>query len=198
MKRHAPATSRNREPIVEVLRTWFTKKPMTVLEIAGGSGEHAVCFSQHLPHVTWQPTDADPEALTSIEAWRADARLPNVLPPVKLDVTSDDWGEHSPDAIVCINMIHIAPWSACEGLIRGAGRVLRASGLLYLYGPYCIGGRFTAPSNEAFDASLKHANPAWGVRHLEEVTELAARNGLSREAVIPMPANNHSIVFRRD
>jgi hypothetical protein len=157
-----------------------------------------VWFSRELPHVTWQPTDVDPEALASIEAWRAEAQLPNLRPPVKLDVTSDDWAEHRPEAIVCINMIHIAPWSACEGLFRGAGRVLSAGGLVYLYGPYCTGGSFTAPSNEAFDASLRHTNPDWGVRHLEHVTELAERNGLSREAVIPMPANNHSIVFRRE
>jgi hypothetical protein len=168
-----------------------------VLEIASGAGQHAVYFAERLPEQLWQPTDPDPEALASIEAWRSEAKLSNVRPPIRLDVTADDWGPITPDAIVCINMIHIAPWAACEGLMRGAGRLLALGAPLYLYGPFRFKGGFTAPSNEAFDASLRASDPSWGVRDLDDVTALAASHGLEREAVIPMPANNHSVIFRR-
>jgi SAM-dependent methyltransferase len=197
VKRHAPATSRNRDAILAVFRDLFAGETR-VLELASGTGEHAVWFSQNLPHVTWQPSDVDPEAVISIDAYREEARLPNLRAPIQLDSMSEDWGAQNPDAIVCINMIHIAPWTACEGLLRGAGRLLAPGGVLYLYGPYRFGGRYTAPSNEAFDASLRQRNPAWGVRDLDQITQLAASNGLAREAVIPMPANNHSVVFRHE
>jgi hypothetical protein len=195
-KRHAPATDRNREPILAVLRDVLPPSGI-VLEIASGSGQHAAFFAPRFPNVTWQPTDPDPEALASIEAWRADAGAPNLRSPKQLDVTRDDWGIEAAAAIVCINMIHIAPWVACEGLFRGASILLPIGAPLYLYGPFREGGRFTAPSNEAFDASLRDRDPSWGVRDLADVTALASQRGFAREAVLPMPANNHSVVFRR-
>lgn len=196
-KRYAPATDRNREPILAVLRDVLPSSGI-VLEIASGSGQHAAFFAPRLPRVTWQPSDPDPAALASIEAWRAEAGASNLRSPIRIDVTQDDWGALEAAAIVCINMIHIAPWAACEGLFRGAQRLLLTEGApLYLYGPFRFDGRFTAPSNEAFDASLRSSDPSWGVRDLADVTALAERHGFAREAVIPMPANNHSIVFRR-
>lgn len=196
MKRYAPATDRNREPILAVLRGVLPSSGL-VLEIASGSGQHAAFFAPHFPGLLWQPTDPDPDALASIEAFRAEVGAPNLLSPRMLDVTRDDWGIDAAAAIVCINMIHIAPWAACEGLFRGAERLLSAGAPLYLYGPFQFDGRFTAPSNEAFDASLRERDPAWGVRDLADVTAFAKERGFSREAVVPMPANNHSIVFRR-
>lgn len=196
MKRHAPATERNREPILRVLEGVLPERG-EVLEIASGTGEHAVFFARSLPRITWQPTDLDPDALASIAAHRDEAQLENLRPPIRLDVTRDDWGIERVDAIVCANMIHIAPWAACEGLIKGAARLLAAGAPLYLYGPFRFDGAFTAPSNEAFDASLKARDPAWGVRDVSDVTALAAASGLTREAIIPMPANNHSVIFRR-
>lgn len=197
MKRHAPATERNRSAILEVLRGVLPERGL-VLEIASGTGQHAVYFAEHLPGITWQPSDPDGDALASIEGWRAEAGIDNLRPPFALDAHLEVWPlEAAPDVVVCINMIHIAPWSACEALVRGAARVLRPGGVLYLYGPYRIGGGFTAPSNEAFDASLRARDPRWGVRDLEAVLALGAAHGLVREAVIPMPANNHSVVLRR-
>jgi SAM-dependent methyltransferase len=196
MKRHAPATERNREPILAVLRPLLAPGAR-VLEVASGSGEHAVFLAARLPDVTWQPSDVDPGALASIEAHRAEAALPNLRAPVVADAAGGDLGDGPLDAVVSINMIHIAPWAACEGLLRGAGRALGAGGVLVLYGPFRVAGEPFAPSNVAFDASLRARDPAWGVRELDAVTALAAEAGLSREAVVPMPANNHSVVFRR-
>ncbi len=192
----SPASARNREPILAVLREHFSR-PITVLEVASGAGEHARWFAQSLPHLTWQPTDRDPLALQSIEAWRADAP-PNLLPPLALDAaTPDDWPIAAADAIVCINMVHISPWAATEGLMTGAGRILPPGGLLYLYGPYREAGVETAPSNEAFDVDLKRRNPEWGLRSREEVESLAREHGLEPAARIAMPANNLSLIFRR-
>lgn len=196
MKRHAPATARNREPILSVLRP-LLRDGARVLEIAGGSGEHAIFFAAQMPDIIWQPSDRDPEALASIEAHRAEAALPNLLPPITVDASRGDFGDVTADAVFCANMIHIAPWSACEGLIRGAARALPEGGLLFLYGPYRITGQPFAPSNEAFDASLRERDPAWGVRDLDAVTALAEAAGFTREALVAMPANNHSVVFRR-
>ena len=168
-----------------------------VLEIASGSGEHVVYYAQKLPSLVWQPTDPDAEALASIAAHRAAASAPNLLAPLRLDVTADSWPVARADAIVCNNMIHIAPWAACEALIAGVQRTLPAGGVLYLYGPYKIDGRHTAPSNEAFDADLRGRNPAWGIRDLGDVTELAERHGFALGETVPMPTNNLSVVFRR-
>ena len=189
----APATERNRDPILAVLRRVLPARG-TVLEIAAGTGQHAAYFGAALPGLTWQPTDADATALASIEGWCAD--VPNVAAPLRLDVTADAWPLERADAIVCANMIHIAPWAACAGLMRGAGRVLARGGALYLYGPYRVGGMHTAPSNEAFDANLRARDPCWGVRDLEAVVREAARHGLDFAERVEMPANNQSVIFR--
>ncbi len=195
-RRHAPATLRNRAPILEVLRRALPETGL-VLEIASGSGEHAASFAAALPQITWQPTDQDSGALASIAAYASDAGLPNLLAPLRLDVQSGSWPVVSAAAILCCNMIHIAPWSACGGLLAGAGRTLAPGGLLYLYGPFQQDGRHTADSNRAFDEDLRRRNPAWGVRDLTEVTALAATNGLRRVEIVEMPANNLSVLFRR-
>ncbi len=192
----APAAGRNREPILGVLRD-LLPRPALVLEIASGTGEHAVWFGQALPDLTWQPTDRDEEALSSIAAWRDLAGLPNVLPPLRLDASADTWPIAEADAIVSINMVHIAPWGATQGLIAGAGRVLTQGGMLFLYGPFREGGVHTGPGNAAFDADLRARDPSWGIRDLDEITALAGQHGLVRSDRIPMPANNLSVVFRR-
>ena len=192
----APAVARNRDPILAVLRQVLPTEGM-VLEIASGSGEHAVYFAAGLPNLTWQPTDLDPVALKSISAYRDLAALPNLQSPVKLDVQAAAWPINRADALVCINMLHIAPWSAAEGLIVGAGRVLPPGGVLYLYGPFKQSGQHTAPSNAAFDESLRARNPEWGVRDVTDVAQLAGRKGLELAEQIAMPANNLSVVFRR-
>jgi len=195
-RRHAPATERNRDAILSVLRRVLPAHG-TVLELAAGTGEHALYFAASLPKLAWQPSDADPDAVASIAAWREAEGSPNLLAPVLLDVTSTHWPVEIVDAVFSANMIHISPWSACLGLLAGAGRHLVPGGVLVLYGPYRIGGRHTAPSNEAFDHSLKARNPAWGVRDLEAVIEAAAREGLNLEETLPMPANNQTLVLRR-
>ncbi len=190
----APAAARNRAPILDVLRAQLPARGL-VLEIASGSGEHAAWFAAALPAITWQPSDRDGDALRSIAAWRAAASLPNLLAPLTLDVATEPWPVAQADAIVCINMIHIAPWRAAEALIAGAARVLPPAAPLVLYGPFREGGR-TAPSNEAFDRSLRARNPDWGVRDLDDVAALARRHGLTLAARVAMPANNLSVVFR--
>ena len=169
-----------------------------VLEVASGTGEHALHFAADFPRLLWQPSDPDPAALRSIEGWRAGAGLFNFLLPVSLDARAAHWPVDRADAILAINMVHISPWSATEGLMRGAGRLLDAGAPLYLYGAYRQAGVLTAPSNEAFDESLRATNPEWGVRDLETVVDEAERNGLALDAVVPMPANNLSVVFRKD
>jgi SAM-dependent methyltransferase len=188
--------ARNREPILDVLRRVLPARGL-VLEIASGSGEHAAFFARGLPSVAWQPTDVDANGLASIAAFRADAGAANLLAPLRLDVTLPLWPVARADAIVCNNMIHISPWAVTEGLMAGAGRTLPAGGVLYLYGPYRIDGRHTAPSNKDFDAWLQGQNAAWGIRDLGEVTELAARVGFALVETVPMPANNLSVIFRR-
>ncbi|HZH74904.1 MAG TPA: DUF938 domain-containing protein [Archangium sp.] len=196
MKRHAPSAERNREPLLSVLRELLPSRG-TVLEVASGTGQHAVFFSRAFPGLTWQPTDADPTALESIEAWRQEEGPPNLRAPLVLDVSAATWPVESADALVCINMIHISPWEACQGLMRGAARVLSSGGPLILYGAYFIEGRPTAPSNLAFDASLRERNPAWGVRELGAVTAEARANGLELDRVVDMPSNNFTVVFRQ-
>ena len=197
-RRSAPAAARNREPILDVL-TRFVREGDHVLEIASGTGEHATFLAQRLPVASWQPTDPDETARASIDAWTAELGAGRVRPAIALDVTTQPWPIDRADVVVCINMIHIAPWGACLGLLDGAARVLGAgdgSGILYLYGPYRRGGAHTAPSNAAFDESLRSRNPAWGVRDLDAVVEEAASRGLVLEEVVQMPANNLSVVLR--
>jgi hypothetical protein len=196
VKRHAPATERNRDAIAAVLREVLPERGL-LLEVAAGTGEHAAYLAPLFPGLRWQPSDPDPEALTSIEAWQADGEAGNLLPPVFLDAASNTWPIDSADAILCINMVHISPWSATEGLMCGAGRLLPAGGPLILYGPYRRAGVPTAPSNEAFDASLKGRDPAWGLRDLEAVQGEAAGQGLGFERLYEMPANNLTLVFRK-
>ena len=197
MKRHAPATVRNREPIAAVLREVLPPGG-TLLEIASGSGEHAAHLAPLFPGLLWQPTDPDADALTSIAAWREECGAANLLPPLFLDAASpEDWPVDRVDAMLCINMVHISPWAATAGLLRGAGRLLGPGAPLILYGPYRRAGVATAPSNEAFDRSLKDRNPEWGLRALEDVAAEAEANGLALEQAVEMPANNLSLIFRR-
>jgi SAM-dependent methyltransferase len=196
----APAAERNAAPILEVLQGVLPARG-TVLEIASGTGQHAAYFAAHftagLPDLLWQPSDADPRARASIATWRAHTGLANLLAPLDLDVMREPWPIAAADAIVCINMIHIAPWEATLALMQGAGTRLATSGVLVTYGPYRRGGAHTAPSNAAFDADLRARNPAWGVRDMEAVETLAEAAGLVCEARVPMPANNFSLVFRK-
>jgi cyclopropane fatty-acyl-phospholipid synthase-like methyltransferase len=196
-KRHAPATLRNREAILQVLREVLPQGK--TLEIASGTGEHAVHFAGHLDGVVWQPTDPNEDAVGSIAAYREEAALPRLLEPSRLDVHDSDWGSAAEglDAIVCINMIHIAPWTASLALFEGAARHLPQSGPLVLYGPYRFHGAFTAPSNEAFDARLRGENGAWGVRDVDDIDPAAGAHRFIREQTVEMPANNHILVYRR-
>jgi cyclopropane fatty-acyl-phospholipid synthase-like methyltransferase len=196
MKRVAPAADRNKLAIAEVLAEVLPATGV-VLEIASGSGQHSAFFARRFGALTWQPSDLDTEALASIEAYRTEAGLTNLRPPVRLDAASAEWPLARVDAVVCINMIHIAPWPACVGLLRGAGRVLPDRGPLVLYGPFSIDGDFTAPSNIAFDQRLRGDNPQWGVRELRDVERAAADAGLDLDRLVPRPANNHVVVFRR-
>lgn len=194
-RRHAPATLRNRDAIAEVLAAALPAAGL-VLEVASGSGEHVAHFARAFPALDWQPSDPDPVARDSIAGWAAG--LANVRPPLAIDAAAPEWPIDHADAILCINMVHISPWASTEGLMAAAGRLLPAGGLLYLYGPYRRPGQPTAPSNEAFDADLRARDPRWGLRDLAAVTKLAAANGLTLEAVVEMPANNLSLLFRRD
>jgi len=198
---YAAATQRNREPILAVLRGVLPEHG-TVLEIASGTGEHAVWLAAKLPGIVIQPSDPDPDHRASIAAWVRFTGVPNVRAPLDVDTTAADWNA-APGippaiaAILCINMIHISSWSAALGLMRGAGALLPPGGVLYLYGAYKRGGAHTAPSNASFDQSLRARDPDWGVRDLEAVTGAAERAGLAPESVIEMPANNLSVVLRR-
>ncbi len=189
----APAAARNRDPILAVLRGVLPAAG-TVLEVASGTGEHTAHFAAALPGLTFQPSDPDPSRRASIDAWCAG--LPNVRKALALDATDSAW-PGSLAAVLCFNMIHIAPWAAAEGLVRGAGAALGQGGLLVLYGPFRRNGAHTAPSNAAFDADLRARNPAWGVRDLEAVAALAAGAGLAPPAVTEMPANNLTVIFRK-
>ena len=196
-RRYAPSAARNREPIAGILRRYLPETGVA-LEIASGSGEHILHFATGAsPGLMFQPSDPDAEARASIDAWVAATGVSNVRPALALDAASDTWPINHADMVVCINMIHIAPWAATLGLMRGAGQVLPPGGHLVLYGPYRQGGRHTAPSNEAFDQDLRTRNPAWGVRDLEEVVAVAEGNGLGQPDVHPMPANNLLLAFAR-
>jgi len=192
----APATERNRQPILDVLLRVLPNSGL-VLEVASGSGEHALWFAQALHPLVWQPSDPDPASRRSIKGHAADAGPTTLKAPLNLDAGAADWPIAQADGVVCINMTHIAPWQSAEGLVAGAARILPPGGVLYLYGPYRRGGRHTAPSNAAFDASLRAANPDWGLRDLEAMTELTVSHGLVLSEVVDMPANNLSLVFTR-
>jgi SAM-dependent methyltransferase len=196
MRREAPAAARNRQPILEVLQP---RLPATglVLEIASGTGEHVVHYAAARPDLTFQPSDPDADARASVDGWVQTLALKNVRPAIAIDVTRTTWPVERADAVLCCNMIHIAPWEATIGLVSGAARLLSRGGLFYLYGPYRRGGRHTAPSNEAFDSDLRRRNPAWGVRDLETVVELAGAQGFSTPEIVEMPANNLSLLFNR-
>ena len=195
-RRNAPATERNRAPIAAVLGDVLPARG-TVLEVASGTGEHAVHFAATFPALLWQPSDPDDQARASIAAWRAEAGLANLAAPIRLDAAAEAWPVAAADAVLCINMVHISPWAATEGLMRGAARLLAPGAPLVLYGPYRRAGVPTAPSNEAFDRSLKGRDPAWGLRDLETVAAEAEARGLRLERVVEMPANNLTVVFRR-
>jgi len=188
--------ARNREPILAVLRRVLPATGL-VVEIGSGSGEHAAYFASALPSLTWQPTDCDAEALASIGAHCAHAGASNLLAPLDLDATSRAWPITHAGALLCMNVIHIAPWAVAQGVMAGAARVLPREGVVYLYGPYRIEGRHTAASNEAFDGWLRAQDSRWGVRDLGDVVQLAAENGFDLMETISMPANNLSVVFRR-
>lgn len=199
-RRHAPAAERNRDALLKVFRDVIPARAR-ILEIASGTGQHAIHIAGYLGRLDWTPSDPDPLARESITAWVDALGARNVRSPLDIDVHTERWAdfdEGALDVIVCINMIHIAPWSACEALMRGAGRYLREEGLLFLYGPFKREGRHTAPSNESFDFSLRAQDPCWGVRDLGDVEAAAETCGLVRHHVIDMPANNLSVLFRKE
>lgn len=195
-RRSAPHVARNAGPIADVLSAVLPARGL-VLEVASGTGEHVLHFARAFPQMLWQPSDPEAAALRSIEAWRAEAGLFNLLPPVALDARAADWPVQRADAVLCINMVHISPWAATIGLMRGAGRLLETGAPLYLYGAYRQAGVATAPSNLAFDESLRARDPDWGLRDLEDVVAEAEKNGFRLDGVTPMPANNLSVVFRK-
>lgn len=193
---HAAAADRNREPILEVLRRVLPPAGH-VLEIASGTGQHVAFFAQALPDLRWQPSDPSPEHLQSIRAWASVSGANNIASPVTIDVETWPWPVTYADAILNINMVHISPWSATEALFRGAARLLSWSGVLFLYGPFKRDGQHTAQSNQHFDDRLRGEDPRWGVRDLGDVQYVAASEGFLPPEIVPMPANNLSLIFRR-
>jgi hypothetical protein len=196
MKREAPAVARNRDPIAEILREELPASGL-VLEIASGTGEHVVHFAAAFPSLQWQPSDPDPQALESIASWCADAGLGNVLPPLELDAAAHGWPLQRADAVLCINMVHISPLAATEGLLAASARLLRQGAPLVLYGPYLEDHVEPAPSNLEFDGWLKARNPDWGLRRVEWLDDLAVAHGFDRTRRIAMPANNLTLVYRK-
>ena len=204
LRLYASATQRNRQPILEILLQVLSPTG-SVLEIASGTGEHAIFFAPHLAPRKWLTSEPDPQLRASINAWYKHDPAENIYPPLNIDARDPVWAvetELAPDlhpimTMVNINMIHISPWSACLGLMAGAGRILPTHGILFLYGPFKQGGKHTAPSNEAFDQTLKRQNSDWGVRDLEEVIAVASAQNLKLQNIYQMPANNISVVFER-
>lgn len=200
LRQYAPATQRNRDSIFETLVSILPPKG-NVLEIASGTGEHAVYFASKLKNYQWIPSEPDAMRQKSIDAWRKFCPSPNCQPSINIDVLNPTWTEELKNlkiiAIVNINMIHISPWEACLGLIEGAGNLLPSGGILYLYGPYKQGGKHTAPSNQLFDESLFVQNKAWGVRNLEDVIKVSQQQGLKFVKIVNMPANNLSVIFQK-
>lgn len=193
-RRSAPAAARNRAPILEALRPRLPAQGL-VLEVASGTGEHVAHLAAALPHLSWQPTEPTPEGRASIDAWAAG--LPNIHPALALDAAAPDWPVERAAAVLCINMIHIAPWAAAEGLFAGAARLLPEGGLLALYGPFRRGDRALEPSNAAFDADLRQRDSRWGLRAVKEVAALAAQTGFSAPQLVEMPAHNLMLFFHR-
>ena len=195
-RRSAPAALRNREPIAEVLADWLPSNGL-VLEIASGTGEHAIHFAERFPALEWQPSDVHSDALASIDAWRTAAALPNVRPPLAIDATSPDWPIDRAGAVLSINMVHISPWAAALGLIDGAARLLAKGAPLILYGPWLAGDMPAVPSNLAFDADLKRRDPQWGLRRVEDFAAAAQERGLGLVESRAMPANNMMLLLHR-
>ena len=191
----APSAERNKQPILEVLARVLPASGL-VLEIGSGTGQHVAHFAKALPQLVFQPSEMDEERHASIAAWIEHEKLANVRAPLAFDVTKLPWPIRKADAVVCINVIHISPWEATLALMEGAGEILASGGVLVTYGPYMRGGHHTAPSNEAFDASLKSRDPRWGVRDMADVATVAKDAGLELEEVVEMPANNFTLVFR--
>lgn len=194
--RSAPAALRNREPISEVLAKWLPTSG-SVLEIASGTGEHAVYFAERFPALDWQPSDIHPDALTSIDAWREASGLRNVRAPLVIDAASARWPIERADAILSINMVHISPWASALGLLDGAERLLGPCAPLILYGPWLKDDVPTVATNFDFDSDLKQRNPKWGLRRVEEFAAAAGERGLRHSETRPMPANNMMLLFRR-
>jgi SAM-dependent methyltransferase len=196
----APAFHRNCAPIVAVLARCLTGCRGDVLEVGSGTGQHVVEFARAAPDIVWWPSDQDERSLASIAAWGADAGLANLRPPLRIDLRAPDWEAAAPKSLLAIfsaNVLHIAPWAVAEGLMAGAGRRLASNGRLFVYGPFMREGRHTAPSNAAFDASLRHQDPAWGVRDVADVAVLAGQHGLRLADIVEMPANNLILVFEK-
>ena len=201
----AAAFHRNHRPIRAVLQQFLAGKSGDVVEAGSGTGQHVVDFAGHIPEVTWWPSDLNEQHLKSIAAWRAHAGLANIRPPLRIDLSDPLWCSEMHDgsgpgellAVFCANVIHIAPWRVAEGLFAGAGRYLQTGGRLFLYGPFKRGGKHTAPSNAAFDQSLRDQNAEWGVRDIDDLQKLAASAGLKLVESVEMPANNLTLVFER-
>ena len=201
----AAAFHRNHQPIWAVLQRFLAGKSGDVVEAGSGTGQHVVDFARHMPDIVWWPSDLNEQHLKSIEAWRAHAGLPNIRPPLRIDLSDPAWcarcrmaaGPAKLLAVFCANVIHIAPWRVAEGLFAGAGRYLRADGRLFLYGPFKRGGKHTAVSNAVFDTSLRERDPEWGVRDIEDLEQLAGSAGLALAEIAEMPANNLILVFER-
>lgn len=193
----SPSAARNSAPILAVLNRVLPVRGL-VLEVGCGTGEHAVYFAEAMPTLTWQPSDPDPDSRASTAGWIRHKALSNVLPPLDIDVCSEAWGQGQAalvDAIVSLNMVHIAPWAATLGLFAGAGRLLSPGGVLVLYGPFTRDGVHTATSNAAFDASLKMRDPSWGLRDIADLERVGTSSGLELREAVEMPANNTSLVF---
>ena len=199
MKQTAAAAERNRAPILEVLSPLLPAAGR-ILEVASGPGVHVVTFAEARPDLDWQPSDPEPRARASITAWIADRGLANVAPPLDLDMTRPDWHEQAGggdfDGLVTINLLHVAPWAACEGLMAGAARLLKPGAFLFVYSPFMRDGQHNSEGNRQFDRSLRAQNPVLGLRDVNDVTDCAAENGLTLEGIVEMPANNRSLVFR--
>jgi hypothetical protein len=201
----AAAFHRNHQPIREVLLRHLAGKSGDVIEAGSGTGQHVVDFGRHMPGIIWWPSDLNEQHLKSIAAWRTHAGLPNIRPPLRIDLSDPAWCPEMHDgsgpsnllAVFCANVIHIAPWRVAEGLLAGAGCYLRADGRLFLYGPFKRDGKHTAVSNAVFDASLRERDPEWGVRDIGDLEKLAASSGLVLVEIAEMPANNLILVFER-